>query len=232
MFVYLWKDPTGTPFYVGMGSHIARANPKSFRSRNRFCRAEVLRIGIDNIVVEIHSVPNEVDAKEKEQEFIEKFGTRAAKTGNLTNLSRGGEYHETTKETKKTLTEIWKDPEARAKYINPRIGLKRNLPESTKESLRSSLLANPEMKGWGERNGKDAEFDVKRIEGIRAAQPKRAEKMRDPVALAQRKARLTATLNSPEHKARRAAQNTPEYRAAMSARKKEYWAKKRLASVT
>lgn len=84
------------------------------------------------------------------------------------------------------------------------------------------------MKGWGERNGKDADFDAKRIEGIRAAQPKRAEKMRDPVALAQRKARLSATLNSPEHKARRAAQNTPEYRAAASARKKNTGQRRKL----
>lgn len=227
MFVYVWKDSEGAPFYIGMGSLISRANPKGFRSRNRFCRAEVLRIGIDSIVVEIHSVLNEVAAREKEQEFIAKFGTRAAGTGNLTNLSRGGEYHKTTLETKKTLTERWQDPEARAKYINPRIGLTRNLPESTKEYLRASLAANPEMKGWGERNGKDAEFDAKRIEGIRAAQPKRAEKMRDPVALAQRKARLTATLNSPEYKAKRALWDTPEFRAAASARKKEYWSKKR-----
>ena len=87
---------------------------------------------------------------------------------------------------------------------------------------------NPEMKGWGERNGKDPEFDAKRIEGIRAAQPKRAEKMRDPVALAQRKERLKATLNSPEYKAKRALLDTPEYRAKLSEAKRAYWASKRL----
>lgn len=227
MFVYLWKDPTGAPFYVGMGSLISRANPKGFRSRNRFCRAEVLRIGVDNIVVEVHRVPNEIAAKEKEQAFITQFGTRAAGTGNLTNLSKGGEYHESTAETKKTLKERWQDPDTREKYIKPRIGLKRNLPESTKTVLRSKLKENPAMKGWSERNGIDAEFDAKRIAGIKAAQPQRAEKMRDPVALAQRKERLKATMNSPEYKAKRAAFDTPEYRAKLSAAKKEYWAKKR-----
>jgi hypothetical protein len=227
MFVYLWKDPAGTPFYVGMGSLISRANPKGFRSRNRFCRAEVLRIGVDNIVVEVHRVPNEVAAKEKEQTFITQFGTRAAGTGNLTNLSKGGEYHEATAETKKTLKERWQDPDSREKYIKPRIGLKRNLPESTKTVLRSKLKENPAMKGWSERNGIDPEFDAKRIAGIKAAQPQRAEKMRDPVALAQRKERLKATMNSPEYKAKRAAFDTPEYRAKLSAAKKAYWDKKR-----
>jgi hypothetical protein len=87
--------------------------------------------------------------------------------------------------------------------------------------------ANPAMKGWGERNGIDAEFDAKRISGIQAAQPKRAEKMRDPVALAQRKERLKATLNSPEYKAKRAIWDTPEYRAKLSENKKSYWATKK-----
>jgi hypothetical protein len=126
----------------------------------------------------------------------------------------------------------WEDPEFRAARSKERLGIPKNFSEADLERRATALKDNPDMKGWGERNGKDAEFDAKRIKGIRAAQAKRAEKMRDPVALAQRKARLTATLNSPEHKARRAAQNTPEYRAAASARKQEYWAKKRAESVT
>ena len=84
------------------------------------------------------------------------------------------------------------------------------------------------MQGWAERNGIDADFDAKRIAGIKAAQPKRAEKMRDPVALAQRKERLKATLNSPEYKAKRAIWDTPEYRKKLSENKKAYWAKQKL----
>jgi hypothetical protein len=227
MYVYIWKDANGNPFYVGMGSTLGRTNPKGFRSRNRFCRAEVQRIGLDNIVVEVHSVPDELAAKAKEQELITHFGIRAAGTGNLTNLSKGGEYHAVTIKTKKTLTELWQDPVIRDKYVTPRIGLKRDLPESTKSILRTNLAANPAMKGWSERNGKDPEFDAKRIAGIKAAQPARAEKMRDPVALAQRKERLKATMQTPEYLAKRAALNTPEYRAKLSAAKKAYWAKKR-----
>lgn len=227
MYVYLWKTPDGIPFYVGMGATVSRANPKGFKSRNRFCRAEVLRIGIDAVIVELHTISTEGAAKEKEQGFIQTFGTCLAGTGTLTNISKGGEYHVVSAKTKKTLQERWQDPGAWDRYVAPRIGHKRELPESTKNTLRAVLANNPEMKSWGERNGKDPEFDTKRIAGIKAAQPKRAEKMRDPEALAQRKDRLRATLNSPKHKARRDAQNTPEYRAAASARKLEYWAKKR-----
>lgn len=194
MYVYIWKDASGTPFYVGVGGALSRANPKGYRSRNRFCRAEVLRVGIDATVVEIHSVPDECAAKRKEQELIALFGTRAAGTGTLTNLSKGGEYHETSLATKKTLKERWLDPVARDKYVTPRIGLTRSLPESTKARLRKALADNPKMLGWGERNGKDPAFDAKRIAGIRAAQGRRAEKMADPTAKALRIARLKATI--------------------------------------
>lgn len=131
-------------------------------------------------------------------------------------------------EVRAKLKAAWENPEFRAARSKERLGVPKNFSKAGLERRAAALRENPKMKGWGERNGKDADFDAKRIEGIRAAQPKRAEKMRDPVALAQRKARLSATLNSPEHKARRAAQNTPEYRAAASARKKEYWAKKKI----
>ncbi len=227
MYVYIWKTPDGVPFYVGMGATVSRANPKGFKSRNRFCRAEVLRIGVDAVIVELHTVSTESAAKEKEQCFIQTFGTRLAGTGSLTNISKGGEYHVASDKTKKTLRERWQDPGARDKYVVPRIGRKRELPESTKNTLRAILANNPEMKTWGERNGKDPVFDAMRIAGIQAAQPARAEKMRDPVALAQRKERLKATMASPEYKAKRAAFDTPEYREKLSAAKREYWAKKK-----
>ncbi len=130
-------------------------------------------------------------------------------------------------EVRAKIKTAWENPEFRAARSKERLGVSKNFSEEDLKRRATALKENPHMKKWSERNGKDADFDAKRIEGIRAAQPKRAEKMRDPVALAQRKARLSATLNSPEHKARRAAQNTPEYRAAASAAKKEYWAKKK-----
>ena len=232
MYVYVWKTQEGIPFYVGMSKNVTRPSPKSKGGRNKECVAFVQAIGIDAVVIELHTVGSVEAAKLLEQELIAKYGRVVDGTGTLTNRSAGGEFHEIGNATREKIKTLWENPEYRKKSIDPRIGKKRDLPESTKDSLRESLANNPNMKSWAERNGKDAEFNAKRIEGIRAAQPKRAEKMRDPVALAQRKARLTATLNSPEYKAKRALWDTPEFRAAMSARKKEYWAKKRSASVT
>jgi len=226
MYVYIWKDPSGTPFYVGMGSTLGRTNPKAKRHRNKACLQKLAEIGADAVIVEIHSAATEEDAKSMEQMFIAKF-KRIRDGGTLTNISSGGEFHRSSEETKQKLVDLWKTEDHRLKIKQSTIGVTRNLPESTKKVLRENLLANPGMKNWAERNGKDPEFDAKRIAGIRAAQGKRREKMSDPVALAQRKERLKATMASPEYAAKRAAFDTPEYRAKLAAAKKAYWDKRK-----
>lgn len=228
MFVYIWKKPDGTPFYVGMGQHLRRPSPKNMQHRNASCKQIVQEIGADSVVVELHTVSDADSAKALEQFFIAKFGRLKDGTGTLTNISKGGEFHEATEETRTKLRENWQDPEIAARMYEPRVGLKRNLAESSKNALRIRLKQNPAMKGWQERNtNPDPEFTAKRVAGIRAAQPQRAAKMTDPIALAQRKARVTATLNSPEYKAKRALFDTPEYRKKLSDARKEYWAKKK-----
>lgn len=279
MYVYIWKDIEGNPFYVGLTKRIGRANPKNNGGRNWLTRQKLESIGAENVVVEFHTVPSIVDGQEMERKLIEQYGRLQTGTGTLTNLRVGGEgMHSPTPEHREKLRQamlnpdhpcrspearakqrermldpevralfsgennpskrpevrsklkaVWQDETYRAAQIASHTGIKRDLPESTKAVLRKNLAANPAMKGWAERNG-DPEFDAKRIEGIRAAQPKRAEKMRDPEALAQRKARLKATMQTPEYLAKRAAFNTPEYRAKLSAAKKEYWAKKNMLS--
>ena len=226
MYVYIWKDPSGTPFYVGMGSTLGRTNPKAKHHRNKACLQKLSEIGADAVIVEIHTAADVDAAKLLEQTFIAKF-KRLRDGGTLTNISAGGEFHKTNEETKQKLVSLWQTEAHRLSSINPRIGVKRDLPESTKQALRVNLLANPSMKSWAERNGKDPDFDAKRIAGIRAAQGKRREKMSDPVALAQRKERLKATMASPEYAAKRAAFDTPEYRAKLAAAKKAYWDKRK-----
>ena len=277
MYVYIWKTPDTTPFYVGLTKNKRRTNPRNNGGRNWLCRQRLGEIGADNVIVEIRPVGSVEVGEELEKKLILEYGRIDLGTGTLTNLRAGGEgTHVPSAEHRQKLREalknpnhpihsagaraqakarmnapdikerfigdnnpakkpenraklkaVWENPEYREKQAKVRTGKPKNFSAEDLAKRADALKNNPKMKSWGERNGKDAEFDAKRIDGIRAAQPKRAEKMRDPVALAQRKARLAATLNSPEHKARRAAQNTPEYRAAMSARKKEYWAKKR-----
>lgn len=226
MFVYIWKDATGTPFYVGLGSTLGRANPKSKQHRNKGCLQKLAELGADSVIVEIHTVANEQAAKDLERKLISQYG-RVRDGGTLTNISGGGEFHLVAQHTKDKLTTLWQDKQHRDKVISSRVGKPRILQESTKQVLRENLTANQAMKPWSERNGKDPKFDAKRIAGIQAAQGRRSEKMSDPVALAQRKERLKATMNSPEFKAKRALFDTPEYRAKLSAAKRAYWAKRK-----
>lgn len=135
-----------------------------------------------------------------------------------------------TPEIREKLKAVWQDPEYRAARLAERTGLTKNISPETREKMAARLRANPEMKGWGERNGKDPEFEAKRIAGLKASQPKRLAKMADPEALALRKERLKATMNSPEYKAKRAQWDTPEYRKKLSDNKKTYWAARRLMS--
>lgn len=132
-------------------------------------------------------------------------------------------------EVRAKLKAIWEDPEYKNARVAEMIGKPKNFSEEDLARRSAALKANSSMKPWGERNGKDPEFDAKRIEGIRASQPARAAKMADPAALAQRKERLKATMNSPEFKAKRALFDTPEYRKKLADAKREYWAKKKLA---
>lgn len=129
-------------------------------------------------------------------------------------------------EVREKIKAKWADSEYRAMMVAKKLG-KPIHSEEEKERRRDHIADNPEMKSWGERNGKDSKFDAKRIAGIRAAQDRRREKMSDPVALAQRKERLKATLNSPEYKAKRALWDTPEHRAKLSDAKRKYWERKR-----
>ena len=131
-------------------------------------------------------------------------------------------------EVRAKLKAVWQDPEYRAARVSERTGASKNLSPETREKMAAQVKSNPLMKSWGERNGKDPEFDAKRVAGIKAAQPERLAKMADPDALAQRKARLKATLNSEEYKAKRAQWDTPKYRKKLSDNKKAYWAAKRM----
>lgn len=130
-------------------------------------------------------------------------------------------------EVREKLKAVWQDPEYRAARVAERTGATKNISPETREKMAAQVKNNPAMKSWSERNGKDPEFEAKRIEGLLASQPKRLAKMADPAALALRKERLKATMASPEYAAKRAKFDTPEYRAKLSAAKKAYWAGKR-----
>lgn len=277
MFVYIWKTPDETPFYVGFTKNRRRANPRNNGGRNWLCKQKLAEIGVDKVIIELRPVTSSEEGTALECKLIAEIGRIQTGTGPLTNLTSGGEgAHTPTPEHREILRQAMlnpmhpaRSPEARAQQrkrmndpdvkalftgdanpskrpevrekikakwedraykelqIKSRTGVPKNFSEEDLTRRAEAVRNNPEMKSWAERNGKDPEFDAKRIEGIRAAQDRRREKMSDPIALAQRKERLKATMSSPEYKAKRAAMATPEYRAKLSAAKKEYWAKRK-----
>lgn len=277
MFVYIWKDQTGSPFYVGLTKAIGRTNPRNNGNRNWLCRNKLAEVGVDHVVVELRFVESIIAGQELERKLIHEFGRVQTGTGPLTNLSSGGDgISGVSEEGRKKLSEAlknpahpirspdararhkarmqdpdikvlflgdanpakrpevrakikakWAEPEYRAARVAERTGSTLNLSPESRDKKAVALKANPAMKTWGERNGKDMEFDAKRVAGIVASQPKRLAKMADPVALALRKERLKATMASPEYAAKRAQFDTPEYRAKLSAAKKAYWEKRR-----
>ena len=282
MYVYIWKDPCGVPFYVGLTRNMRRTNPKNGGNRNWLTLNKLEEVGAHNVIVEIRPVGSIVLGQELERKLIAEYGRIQTRSGTLTNLREGGEgMHSPTPEHRQKLREamlrpdhpayspesraklrermsapeirakfigennpakkpetraklkaIWQDPEYVARQKLARTGKQKVFSEDAKERLRANLLKNPAMKGWGELNGKNADFEAKRLAGLKAAQEKIREKMADPEALAKRKAKLKETLNSAEFKAKRAQWDTPEYREKLSAAKREYWAKRKAASLT
>lgn len=281
MYIYIWRTPEDTPFYVGLTVRAGRANPRNNGGRNWLTKQHLEKIGADNVRVEIRFIDSKEEGQKLERELIKQFGRIDLGTGTLTNLRQGGEgVHSPTPEhrekmrqalldpnhpvrsqearqrlrqrlnapdikalftgdanpakrpdVRKKLKAKWTDPEYRDMMITKKIGRPIH-SEERKQLQRELIRANPAMKGWAERNGKDAEFDAKRIAGIKAAQDRRRVKMSDPAALAQRVARLKDTMNSPEYLEKRKQWDTPEYRAKLSAAKKTYWEKKKAARLS
>ena len=276
MYVYIWKDANGTPFYVGFTKNKRRSNPRNNGGRNWLCRQKLTEVGADRVIIELRPVASVEEGTALECRLIEEIGRVQTGTGPLTNLTSGGEgVHVPTPEHREILRQAmlnpshparseearaqqrkrmqdpdvrvlfsgdanpakrpevrekikakWADPEYRAMMSAKKVG-KPIHSEEERQRRKEHIATIPEMKSWSERNGKDPDFDAKRIAGIRAAQDRRREKMSDPAALAQRKERLKATMNSEEYKAKRAQWDTPEYRAKLSATKKAYWERKR-----
>lgn len=277
MFIYIWRDQNGTPFYVGLTKTMRRTNPRNGSNRNWLTTQKLDAIGRDNVIVEIRFVDSIVAGQALERNLIEEFGRIQTGSGPLTNLTSGGEgmavpseehreklriamsrldhparSEEAREKQRKRMQDPdvkalftgnanpakrpevrakikakWADPEYRESRVKERTGSHPNFSPELRLEMSERLKANPKMEGWGKRNGKDPEFDAKRIAGIKAAQPKRLAKMSDPEAKARRIAKLKATMASEEYRAKRAKFDTPEYREKLAAAKREYWAKKR-----
>lgn len=229
MYVYIWKDTVGTPFYVGLTKNIGRTNPKNGRGRNWLCREKLRTIGCENVVIELRHVDTPEQGKALEQQLITEFGRVQTGDGPLTNLNSGGTWsNNMSEEGKQRLRELMSDPnhpsrspEARAKHQermrDPTVRAKftgdnnpAKRPE-VREKIKAAW-ANPEYKaarvkeklGRKVHSDADKELRKQRLMGLGEAHPMRTQHKTLNSDPAIRDKRLAA-LRSPESRAKRAA---------------------------
>lgn len=197
-YVYIWFSPDWVPFYVGIGKTSGRWKPTCIKKKDR--NSLCFRI-VQKYGPENIKIQRFVRVSWEEACSLERsliaHFKRISDGGTLANFTDGGEG-----------------------VTRPR--------EEVLEAKRQRLLSpNNPMREYHKVLNTDPAIKEKRVAGIRAAQDRRREKMSDPAALAQRKERLKATMNSPGFQAKRALWDTPEYRAKLSATRKAYWERKR-----
>ncbi len=90
MFVYVWKTTDGVPFYVGMTKARSRTFPRPQGGRNWLCKQKLEELGLDNVVLEVHTTADLAAAKKLESDLITQYGRLQTGTGPLTNLRTGG----------------------------------------------------------------------------------------------------------------------------------------------
>lgn len=88
-YVYIWRYPDRTPFYVGIGNRARIAK----KLRNRLCNRVVEKIERDGgkVVKELFQVECKERAKFIERSLILQIGRRDLGTGPLVNFTEGGD---------------------------------------------------------------------------------------------------------------------------------------------
>jgi hypothetical protein len=238
MYVYIWKTPEGQPFYVGLTKSIHRTNPRNAGGRNWLCRQKLSELGVENVVVEFHTVADIISAQELERKLITEYGRVQLGNGPLTNLREGGDgAHGMSDAGKESLRQRMLDPthpirspEARAKQ---RARMK--APDVTiLFSGDNNPAKRPEVRAKIKAKWDDPEFRAARI-AERTGVKKHSDQFKDAA-----RQRLLDTnhpmreyhkvLNSdPTIAAKRAATlRSPEQRTRQSEAMKAYWAKRRV----
>lgn len=123
MYVYIWKDSHGTPFYVGFTQNKRRTNPRNSGGRNWLCKQKLKEIGVDRVIIELRPVASVEEGIALECSLILEYGRVQTENGTLTNLTSGGDgTHTPSPEHKEKLRKAMLDPahpirskEARAK---------------------------------------------------------------------------------------------------------------------
>ena len=139
-YVYVYKYPNGTPFYIGKGKnkrmlvHLNEAMKESTSDKNHPKISTIRKIiagGEQPIIELVDSNLEESDAFDLEELLISEIGRRDLRTGPLTNMSNGGEGgsgYVHTDESKKKISEKLS-------------GMSK--PDSMRHKLSNYLLENP-----------------------------------------------------------------------------------------
>ena len=242
MYVYIWKRPDGTPFYVGMTKNAGRSNPLNSGGRGWLCKKTLLEVGRSNVIVEIHIAETFEKARELERKFILEFGRIQLDTGTLTNLTSGGESpkglsdraREFRSKFMKENNPVFK-PEVRAK-----IKLRMDMPDVKEKFLGDNNPAKrPEVKQKLKNKWQEPEYKERQRQartGLKRHTEEHKQSLREKLLDPSNPMReYHKTLNSdPEIKKKREASlKSPEVRARISAALKAKWAeRKSMASST
>lgn len=235
MFVYIWKRPDGTPFYVGCSKSIRRTDPTASGGRGWLCRQALAEIGPFNVIVELHRVGSMEEGSKLEQHYIALFGRIQLGTGPLTNLRIGGDglsknMSEAGMEThRRRMVENnpMKDPAIRAKATER---LKRVMQQYTgnnnpakRPEVREKIKAkwaDPEFRAMMKkvRTGKPRKFSASHLQSLR-------EKVLDPSGPFAN-AHIKLNTDPLTREKRIAALRTEDVKAKISAGNKKAWANK------
>ena len=236
MFVYIWKQPDGTPFYVGMTKNAGRANPLNSGGRGWLCKQTLEKIGRHNVITEIHTALTLEDATNMEKMFILKFGRVQLNTGTLTNLRPGGDGVSNMSEAGREATrKRMKDNNpAHNPKVREKIKLRMETPEMKAKMLGDNNPAKrPEVRAKIKAKWDDPEYRAARIAekiGKKKHSEEHKAKLRNKLLDLKNPMReYHKTLNTdPTIKAKRtAALQSPEVRARISAALKAKWAERK-----
>lgn len=221
MYVYIWRDQSDTPFYVGLTSQFGRTRPTHGKNRNKTCLNRLIAVGYSNVKVEILTIDDANEAKAMEDALIVKYGKLCDNTGTLTNVMKGGSQHFKSPEEKELHRKRMLSEANRDRMLGD------NNPAKT-VSVREKLKAV-----WRDPAYREAQRTRKLGKPIHSKEEKERRRiaMQDPNHPMNDPENRKRLNTDPEIKAKRvAALRSPENRARQAAQMREYWAKKKAST--
>jgi hypothetical protein len=237
MYVYIWKDADGVPFYVGFTKNKRRSNPLNSGNRNWLCKQKLAEIGAEHVIVELRPVFSVDVGTDLEKKLIAEIGRIQTGTGSLTNLTPGGDgAHSPTPEHREKLRQAMLDPNHPARNAQSREKISKRMRSPDIMALFSgdaNPAKRPEVREkikakWADPAYRAARISEKKGRAIHTEEEKqrRREALLDPNN-PMRDFHKTLNTDTTIAAKRAATLRTPEQRARQSEAMKRYWAAKK-----